>query len=1038
MSLSSLIVQREVASIRQVEEALARQVLYGGDLVTNLLEVVQLPESVLVPLLAESMGMLAAPIGLLPPPTAQARALVPEDVAARRGVMPLSVEKDKLVLAVSEPLGRDVLDELGFALGVTIEERIAPSVRIHEALARVYGVPLERRMGRLVGRLAGVDPTVPNSLPPLRAAKASSPPLPGALSHDIPKLNPPGMPAMGSMRFPETRLPGEDRKPVPSGAPPPPAPPPPQAAATKQEPAPTPLPTGARAALPRLLRDAKPGAVDAPRRRGPITLDRVTDELPEIKDREALLSLFFDFSRQFFEYSAIFVVHGDVAEGRDAFGSGAPRERVLAVGVPLDIPGILRNVRERGVPMCAFPEAGGLDGVLMSDLRRSARFQVLVVPVVVRSRVVAFFIADDGAAGIDPASQGEVTTVAALVGREFERLIVRMKLQGFAGEAPAPERRVDPRRVETKRRRNDPEVRGAAAQALGQALAAPPPSTEAPPPVVADEPPPPHSLAPATLASFPAPPPQARSERPGAFRPESIAAPVVTIEVPPTAVQAPSEAPPPDSTRPDASISPLPRSYKTLRNFLVPLADDALPGDAAVGDPAPGERGESGEPLPVRPVESFERAPSFDDLTPVRSHDSFEPPPSFEDLIGLEGVRSRRGAFSDRPPPPQALVVRHPSGNPIPREELDADGSPVSSTKFVSERQSSRPPPADLRQARLLREIDALAASFVHSEPQGPVSQRGGQSVTIPPHLPPMSRSHLPLPSVIVDVAAQTDQLVEAFIANPKDERAEAELLRLGNEAMPSIMKQFPGPLTITRETLDDSWPRVTECGPVLRLIAGQRRVALPFVLKRTEDGDTEARFWATYLLTELAYADAIPAVVARLFDDSKRVRRAARLVAHVLGDTTGAALVAELDRIVRDAKASSARRVVTLDTLGEMRDPIVVPVLLNALGDADEDVGIAARRALMLVSRQDFGRDARKWIAWWNAASSRHRLEWLIDALTHEVPAIRRAAGQELKAVTEEYFGYYDDLPKKDRERAQQRYREWWKNEGHARFRKA
>jgi hypothetical protein len=36
-SLSSLIVQRQVASIDEVEQAIARQVIHGGDLVTNLL-----------------------------------------------------------------------------------------------------------------------------------------------------------------------------------------------------------------------------------------------------------------------------------------------------------------------------------------------------------------------------------------------------------------------------------------------------------------------------------------------------------------------------------------------------------------------------------------------------------------------------------------------------------------------------------------------------------------------------------------------------------------------------------------------------------------------------------------------------------------------------------------------------------------------------------------------------------------------------------------------------------------------------------------
>jgi hypothetical protein len=72
----------------------------------------------------------------------------------------------------------------------------------------------------------------------------------------------------------------------------------------------------------------------------------------------------------------------------------------------------------------------------------------------------------------------------------------------------------------------------------------------------------------------------------------------------------------------------------------------------------------------------------------------------------------------------------------------------------------------------------------------------------------------------------------------------------------------------------------------------------------------------------------------------------------------------------------------------------------------------------------------------WWELNSSRHRLEWLIDALIHEVSEIRRAAGEELRALSKEYFGYASDLPPRDRERAQQRYRDWWVTEGRTRFR--
>ena len=87
------------------------------------------------------------------------------------------------------------------------------------------------------------------------------------------------------------------------------------------------------------------------------------------------------------------------------------------------------------------------------------------------------------------------------------------------------------------------------------------------------------------------------------------------------------------------------------------------------------------------------------------------------------------------------------------------------------------------------------------------------------------------------------------------------------------------------------------------------------------------------------------------------------------------------------------------------------------------------------MITRQDYGLDLRRWQEWYARNGARHRIEWLIDALMHEQPSLRRAAGDELKLLTKEYFGYYDDLPKRERERAQALYRAWWEREGRARF---
>jgi hypothetical protein len=375
--------------------------------------------------------------------------------------------------------------------------------------------------------------------------------------------------------------------------------------------------------------------------------------------------------------------------------------------------------------------------------------------------------------------------------------------------------------------------------------------------------------------------------------------------------------------------------------------------------------------------------------------------------------------FGELPPPPQVAAIRRLSVQPIPREEpetlsLDLTPGPAASESTPTIEAHGLD---EVDEAQLLRELDELDPAKegplpdVYQEPTAdsvPSIPRPSQSLAIPPHTPPSARGRPEslLPSVIVNVDAEFLALVDRLIKDAHDEHAEAELLRQGQHAMPAIMARFPGPTTLTIGEVADRAPRVGECGPILHLVAGQRRVALPFVLTQVDDLDPDRRFWATFLLTELSYPEAVPAIVARLFDEHEPTRRVARLAAKAVAEGARESMVAELDRIVRDPRASQEKRIATMDTLGEMRDPLVVPVLIGALGDEIDGVALAARRALMVVVRQDFGRDTRRWLAWWSSNSSRHRVEWLIDSLTHDHSPMRRAAAEELRAVTKEFFG--------------------------------
>jgi hypothetical protein len=288
---------------------------------------------------------------------------------------------------------------------------------------------------------------------------------------------------------------------------------------------------------------------------------------------------------------------------------------------------------------------------------------------------------------------------------------------------------------------------------------------------------------------------------------------------------------------------------------------------------------------------------------------------------------------------------------------------------------------------------------------------------------------------VIVDVAGEYVGLVERVIAGP-DEEAESELIRAGGYAMPAIMARFPGPITVEVERLGGgALPRAPECGPVLRLVASQRRTALPFVLAHMEDDDEGTRFWATYLLTELVYADAIAPATSRVFDDSPRVCRAARAAMRAIAEVHGAAVVERLEAIAKDASAPVQRRARAFEALGETREPLAVAGLVARLEDASSAIAQAARQALTTIARQDFGTDVEKWRGWWSKNEGRHRIEWLIDALMHDHASVRAAAGEELKILTKEHFGYYEDLPRRERAAAQTRYRDWWTSTGRLRF---
>jgi hypothetical protein len=866
-TLSSLVITRQAATIAQVDEALACQVMKGGDLGTCLLELRAMREEALLPLLGEAYGLPTVAPGAMPPAPLSLLRMVPHAVALTYGIYPVGEKDGELHLAVTEPLPQAVEDDLTFALGAHLKQFVATTVRVRQALARDYGIPLERRYSRLLALLEQRPDPSPTEPPPssysrrpsvepgpasmlsltprkrtwpgmlaVRQAESGAPVIPAApmapnieedfsdIEGDPPSDEREAHPESATNGASERRAegnavaqsdpatmlfnPDEQGEFAPTPAVPPvselsPTPLVPPVAdvlamatsegdsdpPTRFSDVPATLPTGEPAPAgsldttsverravgeTRSHRPAPPpqdfvmeatmataarverkrqrraeqrtgtaligwarraaGSVAAEdrskdRRRGPMTPTAAELQLEDAVTGDEALGIFFAFARQYFEYSALFIVHGDLAAGYDAWGPGASREKVRTVGVALDLPNALSHARSQATAVIGPLQRAGLDADLRADLGRTASRDVFVLPIHVRRRCVALLFGDQGLEPADAAESAPVISMTSFLVNALERILLRKK--------------------------------------------------------------------------------------------------------------------------------------RAMARQSMPAEHDA---------PTPGQ-GASG------------------------------PDPSADSLIG----------------------------------EMHAD---------------SLPPPSGAQAGG-----DPLASA----------------SMSASPHPPPVARApNHELPRVLI-----RSELVDQVIAGgERGEKALGEILELGEAAIPSVFARFPGPLTVDRNQAIGDLPRPADCGPVLRIVAAMRRLALPFLAVRSADTDVEVRFWATYLLGELNYADVAAALVPRLFDENPAVRRIAVRSARTLaaGGNEGIPLRKALERTVAYSDEPETRRLIALWTIGELRLYRSIPTLISVLTDPADSIAEAARRSLTAMTRQDFGKNREKWSEWWET-KGRQRL---------------------------------------------------------------
>ncbi|MEM8609916.1 MAG: HEAT repeat domain-containing protein [Myxococcota bacterium] len=462
-----------------------------------------------------------------------------------------------------------------------------------------------------------------------------------------------------------------------------------------------------------------------------------------------------------------------------------------------------------------------------------------------------------------------------------------------------------------------------------------------------------------------------------------------------------------------------------------PRVESSIPAPVGIADTEP--------PPPLIDRErSSVPAGTFRDSSPGRARSEtksgfidatrYSLPPRPPELLGRPSVGNRRNRSSVAPPTAPKL-----------ESAQDWRSSPEPTTEPPpSDRSTRRPVPHDPRRDN---DGSALTHDVVSLKPGTPSSVPPSEEVpTVPraskwaPAPPPEEGS---LPSVIVDFGEDVEELIAALRdAAPEDEMVILPLLAAGETALPALAREFPGRLWFDRHAPYAKTPAGRDVSPVARTFVAFGQRSVPYLIPLLDHTEPDVRYYATLVASEFVHPELVEAVGRRLYDEDRGVRAGAYRALSVLYacENEFDDLVERLRQAARDGR-KLPEQITAIEALGRLRDVDSFEFLVSLLDSPSVEVIRGAHASLVRLACQDFGTHKKKWLAWHDRNLESHRVEWLIDALTNSDERLRRRASDELKHLTQEYFGYHPGHAKREREAAQQKYRRWWTEVGSRMF---
>lgn len=174
--LGAYLVRKGFITQAQWDEAVKSQLIYGGSLGTNLVELGLMDLSNLGQALSDTFHIPLATDAEAEAVTAETLALLKPELARTHLAFPLALEGRRLRVAMADPQDPKHVDALAFATGMRIVPSVLPELRLFQLLEKRYGIPKPLRPTRP----GQPKPSVAPSAPVATAPRPPAAPPPGA------------------------------------------------------------------------------------------------------------------------------------------------------------------------------------------------------------------------------------------------------------------------------------------------------------------------------------------------------------------------------------------------------------------------------------------------------------------------------------------------------------------------------------------------------------------------------------------------------------------------------------------------------------------------------------------------------------------------------------------------------------------------------------------------------------------------------------------------------------------------------------------